>query len=593
MNLAQFLKETDLAAEKLSKEELLFFIHDLARTQNEKDREDFLYRIHTIRQKSGQKKKNSPSREDSNTIRILLDKCEKILDKLNKIECGSLCLKGYLNQEYDDWYDSADDEFLYEDPNGIENIIGQACSLARQCVRFGLYQPVCNMAEILIGLEIEISGEYQEYSEEPMNVDDMGIYDMGHFDYRQFVIDALYAFYQNEKPENRAAILYNVIKNSRQKDITLEMIMQNAAELSDIDEFLPLWIDYLGGKSSDRAQRLLEEAIDLTGDPDQLLKKARQLVEKHPGLYERYIRDHAESMEPLRLMETGNEALDLIDSKYLIRSRIALLLSQTALTAGKTKDAEKYWLEAFRSDTTVENYFRLFMESENFSCYKNDIKQICKKALVQMQENPYAFSPHGELQENIPGKNNAFMIAFLCCEFSYIKNSAMNKMGDLGWSMTFMKCGLSAFLLLLYDSDTLQTGGKELCKKIVAEIGFNKEHYQQFTLRTIPEDNAEWFWTCFSAWKKTAVLFEADRSSYMNWISGLIKQRVIAIMEANKRNYYHECACFIAALGEVQESRGEVGGKQRIMSEFMNMYPRRSAFRAELCSLGMINRRKK
>ena len=57
-------------------------------------------------------------------------------------------------------------------------------------------------------------------------------------------------------------------------------------------------------------------------------------------------------------------------------------------------------------------------------------------------------------------------------------------------------------------------------------------------------------------------------------------------MSANRRNYYGECAAFIAALGEVKESRGEANGKQRYMTYYKDKYPRRSAFRAEMKAFG-------
>ena len=53
-------------------------------------------------------------------------------------------------------------------------------------------------------------------------------------------------------------------------------------------------------------------------------------------------------------------------------------------------------------------------------------------------------------------------------------------------------------------------------------------------------------------------------------------------MDANRRNYYGECAAYIAALGEVRESMGETGAKQRLMTSYKDTYPRRSAFREEV-----------
>lgn len=46
-------------------------------------------------------------------------------------------------------------------------------------------------------------------------------------------------------------------------------------------------------------------------------------------------------------------------------------------------------------------------------------------------------------------------------------------------------------------------------------------------------------------------------------------------MEANRRNYYGECAAFIAALGEVKESQGAENAKAAIMNSCKTEYARR------------------
>ncbi|MGN0314055.1 MAG: hypothetical protein ACI4EG_04590 [Fusicatenibacter sp.] len=76
----------------------------------------------------------------------------------------------------------------------------------------------------------------------------------------------------------------------------------------------------------------------------------------------------------------------------------------------------------------------------------------------------------------------------------------------------------------------------------------------------------------------------------MEWlerIDHLISVRVTGIMEKNHRNYYGECAAFIAAFGEVQESLGIPGAKAQIMERYRSAYSRRSAFHQELRAFGM------
>ena len=60
-------------------------------------------------------------------------------------------------------------------------------------------------------------------------------------------------------------------------------------------------------------------------------------------------------------------------------------------------------------------------------------------------------------------------------------------------------------------------------------------------------------------------------------------------MDANRRTYYGECAAFIAALGEVKESRGLNRAKMQIMEQYKKEYSRKRAFHQELRYYGMKN----
>lgn len=76
-------------------------------------------------------------------------------------------------------------------------------------------------------------------------------------------------------------------------------------------------------------------------------------------------------------------------------------------------------------------------------------------------------------------------------------------------------------------------------------------------------------------------------------ITALLEKRTAGIMDANRRNYYGECAAYIAALGEVRESMGEINAKQRFMTSYKDKYSRRSAFREEMRNYGWIDTKRK
>lgn len=607
MNFTQFLKAVDQAAAAMSKEQLAEFIHDTARTLPENHREDFLAEMLLF---AGGKETHicpEPSKADQEAAADFEQKRSFLRTRLERMESGELCLEGSLNPEYDDWYSSAEEEFLYSDPEGILDIIEEACRFVHQCVDCEEYQAACELTGILIGLDIMVGGEYQEYTDEPININDLKSYHLGNVDYRTLVIDAARAAYCASALSERADELYITLMNSGRRDITLEMILQGGRELPEIDAFLPLWIEHLGRMTGSSAGKLLQEALELADDGEQLLANARKYCGEHPELYEQYLTANQGKTDADSLLAVGTEALEAIEKKYLVRSRIALLTSRTALEQDRPELAETCWLEAFRSDTRVVNYLRLLMECRDFSNVREAAAQIYRETCSQLRKDSYFLPTAGGGRENQLNPTQAYLLAFLGGEFDYVRERAMNATNSLGWSASFMKCGLAAFLLLLTEDGslpqdaaqqggelkTMKPGAREMLRRIVAAVGFDKSEYEKGTLRFIEESNEGWFLTCWNRWKRTVPLSREQREALLGWAEGLVTKRVQGIMEGNHRNYYGECAAYIAVLGEARESGGEPNGKQATMAKYMEAYNRRSAFRQVMRGYGMQDTRKK
>ena len=607
MNFTQFLKAVDQAAAAMSKEQLAEFIHDTARTLPENQREDFLAEMLLFA--GGKETHICPelSKADQEAAADFEQKRSFLRTRLERMESGELCLEGSLNPEYDDWYSSAEEEFLYSDPEGVLDIIEEACRFVHQCVDCEEYQAACELTGILIGLDIMVGGEYQEYTDEPININDLKSYHLGNVDYRTLVIDAARAAYCASALSERADELYITLMNSGRRDITLEMILQGGRELPDIDAFLPLWIEHLGRMTGSSAGKLLQEALELADDGEQLLANARKYCGEHPELYEQYLTANQGKTDADSLLAVGTEALEAIEKKYLVRSRIALLTSRTALEQDRPELAETCWLEAFRSDTRVVNYLRLLMECRDFSNVREAAAQIYRETCSQLRKDSYFLPTAGGGRENQLNPTQAYLLAFLGGEFDYVRERAMNATNSLGWSASFMKCGLAAFLLLLTEDEslpqdaarqggelkTMKPGAREMLRRIVAAVGFDKSEYEKGTLRLIEESNEGWFLTCWNHWKRTVPLSREQREALLEWAEGLVTKRVQGIMEGNHRNYYGECAAYIAALGEAREAGGEPNGKQATMAKYMEAYNRRSAFRQEMRGYGMQDTRKK
>ena len=117
-------------------------------------------------------------------------------------------------------------------------------------------------------LQIKVEGDYEEYVDEPLEIDELEDYSIGNLNYKDIILDALYlTYFANALPE-RADALYNMLVDSGRNDITLEMVMQRDEELPEINDFLKLWVEYLGGLKSKTAERLIQEALELLGDSD-------------------------------------------------------------------------------------------------------------------------------------------------------------------------------------------------------------------------------------------------------------------------------------------------------------------------------------
>lgn len=592
MNIRNFLYEVDKIAGEMSKSELEAFVHENARLLPEGWRIDYLNTLKTFSQEI----QPGEFAEDRCKLKASEDFEQEYLrlqKELCKIEEGELYIKSEYNYEYDEWYNNDDEEFIYIDPCGVGEIIEKACGYVHRCVDYEIYTYGYEIAKRLLALEIQTTQDEWDGYCDLISVEELKHQELISADYKQLVIDGLYLTYCANNMEDRAQALYRMVEDSRLKDIRLEMVMQNGRELKDIGDFLPVWIAYLGKIPTDYATNLLREAMELTGDPEVLLNNARRFYDLHPALYEQYLDFVWNIEDSKKIFAVGDEALEKIADQYVVRSRIAKRLSTLALEKQKRDKAEQYWLEAFRSETTVTNYMRLFLESRDNRVFADETWKICQRMGKKYKNDGQPYVSDSELKINRPGLETIYMLAFLNGEFQYVKEHAMNVSSVLGWSSTFMKCGIAAFLLLLFEDNGLREGGREMCRRVVSAVGFDKDEYQRWSGREDDLNSEEYFWECLKKWKEKVEICEEQKKGYLLWIETLIKKRVDGIMGANRRNYYGECASYIAALGEVLESRGQRGAKQKTLLEYKELYSRRRAFHEELRKYGMLDTRKR
>lgn len=582
MNLTNFLNQTDALTAQYSASQLASFVHDIGRTLPEDQREDFLRRLKAIGE--------GTSNIDETKELALNEMYKLVRNNLKIIDSQEVMIEGILNEEYDDWYDDCSEEFYYEDNSGISGMLEEACDFVHTCMDMEKYKEGFEIGNQMFAMEILCVNEYdgQDFS-----LGDMAYYGLLHHDLKQVALDTAYCGYHAKTLKKRPEALYGVIVNEGKGEITLEAIMQHGDEaLPDFQKFLPLWITYLGDKTGRDADRLMSEAVGLLNDASLAAKYAEEYVAVHPGLY-LDILENKKYAAASDMVSIGIKAMDIMPKKYIMRSRVALKTAEYIVEANeKQLLLEICYFAAYESDTSAMNYIRALLNGYGTGKKREELRKVFTELTGHKSSGTYSVfdrnRSRSEREENKPDSNRLLLLRFLDGQFAQVLKEGLNKSEALGWSGTFMKQGIALYLLYIYEGGWTGQGITAMAGIVKAAMNFSEEAYLKGTCNHTDESGNDLFWDLFLKWKSTVQMESDVKTAAIKKIAGLLEKRVEGIMDASRRNYYGECAAYIAALGEVQESAGESGAKQRLMTSYKDKYFRRSAFRAELKNYGWL-----
>ena len=587
MNLMNFLKQIETLTAQYSIEQLSIFIRDIGRVLPEEHREDFLQRLKTI----GEEKK-TPDRDESENV-AFYKTYQLVRENLKKIDSQEVTVTAILNEEYDDWYDDCGEEFFYEDENGISDMLAEACIFVHTCMDEERYKEGFEVGRQLFSMEILC---LNEYGDEELSIGDMEEHELLHCNMKQVILDTLYCAYRATTVKERPEVLYEVFANAGNREITLESIMQHGNEdLPDFQEFLEKWILYLGDKTGYDADRLFLEAVSLLDHVSTACKYAAKFVDTHPRLYLKILEN--ENFADLKTMiSIGIQAIQTIPKKYVVRSRAALKTAEYIIRLDEQKDLlEMCYFSAYESDTSVMNYIRALLNG--YETKREELRKVFVSLTVNESRSSFGWTERNnslfERQENQPGRNTILMLRFFDGQFAEVLNKGLNTSEALGWTGTFMKQGIALYMLYLYEGKWHDKGISAMADIVKTEMGFSVEEYQKGLPEISDATQSDLFYSVFSKWKSMIGMEPNVRTRAIEKIKGLLEKRTEGIMNANRRNYYGECAAYIAALGEVQESMGDKGAKQRLMTSYKDKYSRRSAFRTEMKDYGWKDVKKK
>ena len=559
MNYPTFLSEVDRMSAALDAEALRAFVHELARTFPETERLRFLEVLKSASACPEEKMENKTEENGE-----LCNQVDQVIETLEEIQ-EERALESEYNEEWDEWQGEGD-EFIFSDPDGILDDIEEAIRVMHQCLDQELFDKGAELAQALSELFVLVTGDY----EDTMTLPELVANDLLKINLKKTVKEAVYLTCMGTPPAERAEAMLAVLQNFREDSISLDEILQTVTKKIDLSSFLPSCIEVLAKRPGNAAGTLLLEAQEMLQDKEAALNMASRYAGSQPILYKRLLEKGMEKTDSKEMLQIGLRGMKEVPERHPVRVEIALLTAEIALKAQDREAAEQCWMEAYLASPTVENYLRLRLGVQSFN--REQARAI--------------YTAYYEKLDKLERKPLAALFYF-DERFEEMIRDFMNAGNGIGWSSTFMKQGI-ALLLLLMDAGTTKGAGIFAMQVIVVSAcPFDAATYCRGTDLDPGTPTRALFENCFRKWKSGITLPEEQFDAWLEKIGQWLKLRVSAIMEANRRYYYRECAAFIAAYGEVLESRGQPGEKKKVMLWYKEKYSHRRAFHNELSGFGL------
>lgn len=112
----------------MTHEQLGQFIHEFGRTLDENLREEFL---ETMKSFAKEKTEIITTEEKAETETVI-----KMIGDLEEISAGRKVLYSEIKEDYDDWYNSGDDEILSSDPQHLVDSVVKAVLPVDECTAY-------------------------------------------------------------------------------------------------------------------------------------------------------------------------------------------------------------------------------------------------------------------------------------------------------------------------------------------------------------------------------------------------------------------------------------------------------------------------
>ena len=116
----------------MTHEQLGQFIHELSRTLDENLREEFLETMKSFAKEKTEIITTEEKAETETVIKMIGD----VIADLEEISAGRKVLYSEIKEDYDDWYNSGDDEILSSDPQHLVDSVVKAVLPVDECTAY-------------------------------------------------------------------------------------------------------------------------------------------------------------------------------------------------------------------------------------------------------------------------------------------------------------------------------------------------------------------------------------------------------------------------------------------------------------------------
>lgn len=498
---------------------------------------------------------------------------------MEQIDTGELFLNVEEYEDYSGGYWDSGYVTEYYDNQEIGDTLHDMIHFARNCVDDGRYKEANSIYEWLWEMYVSTDEEYGEAIDLEMLVENRIL----QTDLEKLALLTLYADYQVRKPDERAEALYSYFTHYEFCKLhTEDMFRVGREALTETGRFWDGWIELLKAKGGDTEGRLLKEAVLYRNGIEGLVKIADENFQTHPALYLEAMKEYDRSYGYSQIESIGEKALEKLDPRLLIRSKIALKAADASAYLNHKEKMMLFIWEGFCSDSTVRNFLRLFATKEMAEQYGMRAKEI----LGTLQKGtPVTSLDYSELRQNIVCSDTCQELKFYTGHFKEVKAVSKNPSGSLGWSSSFVGKGIRLFLLYLFEAPLPSEAARAIADRIGFRDDLSGDENAMFEKAVVEESSrhkVSVFWNYFQRWKQYFPMEQQMKVDYLEWAEKIVHSRADAIVGGKHRDHYQEVAILLAMVGEIREQMGEAGARREIFALYKRKFPRHSAFWAEM-----------